>query len=132
MGGQKGVGEANAQGVLLHEMMARCRLSAVSLGSTASGPSHTYPSGDTKTTVEYFLMNIEAASMILSRCTHHMDDVNTSKHLPLTEAMIYVPFVQDKEHNEQQQPRINWDQAKKNGEIGEYIIEVQKRLSLVE
>ena len=69
-------------------MMSRCSLSAVSLGSAASGPSHIYQSSDTKTTVDYVLMDIEADSMILSCCTHPMDDMNTSDHLPLTAAMV--------------------------------------------
>ena len=90
------------------------------MGSAASGPSHIYQSGDTKTTVDYVVMDIEAASMMLSCCMHRMDDLNTSNHLPMTAAMVYAPLLQDNKRNEQQQPSINWDQVRKNGEIGKY------------
>ena len=45
-------GEPNVQGVLLQEVMERLQLSAVSLGSLASGPGYTYLSGDVRTIVD--------------------------------------------------------------------------------
>ena len=38
LGGARGVGEANVQGVLLNDMFSRCHLNTVLLGSVASGP----------------------------------------------------------------------------------------------
>ena len=85
-------------GVLLHEMMEKCNLSAVSLGSMASGPGYTYLSGESQTTVDYILMDVEAASMMWSCITHHMDHLNTSDHLPMTVKMMNAPEDQDHEH----------------------------------
>ena len=75
--------EQNMQGVLLQEMLERCELSAVSKGVLASGPGYTYCNEDVKTTVDYLLMDVEAASMMTSCRTHPMEDLNTSDHLPL-------------------------------------------------
>ena len=57
---------------------------AVSQGAVASGPGYTYCSGDVRTTVDYILMDVGAASMMASCSTHPMADLNTSDHLPLT------------------------------------------------
>ena len=81
--------EQNMQGVLLQEMLERCELSAVSKGVLASGPGYTYCNGDVKATVDYILMDVEAASMMTSCCTHPMEDLNTSDHLPLTMSLSY-------------------------------------------
>ena len=51
LGGQRGVGNTNNQGVLLYEMLGRCNLSVLSLGCIASGPPHTYHSGEVHTTL---------------------------------------------------------------------------------
>ena len=42
LGGYRGIGEANQQGVLLEDFLRRCDLNAVSLGYLASGPGYTY------------------------------------------------------------------------------------------
>ena len=41
----KGLGDPNVQGVLVSEVMERCDLIAVSVGSLSSGSSFTYMSG---------------------------------------------------------------------------------------
>ena len=82
-----------------------------------------------ETIVDYILMDIEAACMMVSCNTHHMNDLNTSDHLPLSAVMVDAPCVQNSDHNRLQQPRINWDQARKSGEIDDYISEVHNRLS---
>ena len=83
LGGEAG-GEQNLQGVLLQEVLDRCDLSAVCQGAAASGPAYTCCSSDARTTVDYILMDIEAALMMVSCRTHPMEDLNTSDHLPLT------------------------------------------------
>lgn len=121
LGGPRECGGINVQGVLMHEMMARCSLSAVSLGDMASGLSHTYESGKVRTVVDYILMDTAAALMMLSCDTHVMDDLNTSDHLPLTVAMAYTPHTctctPQSDHTSKQEPRINCDQARTSGEI---------------
>ena len=75
--GGEAVGEENLQGALLQEVLERCSLSAVSQGAMASGPGYTFCSGDVRTTVDYILMDVEAASMVVSCRTHPMEDLNT-------------------------------------------------------
>ena len=99
LGGLRGLGDPGARGCCyMYEMMEKCNLSAVSLGSMASGPGYTYLSGESQTTVDYILMDVEAASMMWSCITHHMDHLNTSDHLPLTVKMMNAPEDQDHEH----------------------------------
>ena len=88
-GGSRGVGELNIQGVLLQELMDRCRLSAVSLGSVAKGPKHTYCGGENHTTADYIQMDLRASASLASCLTHEMADLNTSDHLPITASMLY-------------------------------------------
>ena len=66
------VGKQNLQGVLLQEVMERCELSAVSMGAMASGPAYTFCGGEVRSTVDFVLMDVEAASMISSCTTHEM------------------------------------------------------------
>ena len=79
--------------VLLQEVMVGCELSAVSQAILASGPAYTYCSGETRTTVDYVFMNMEAASMITVCVTHDMEDLNTSDHLPITVSLVYSPKI---------------------------------------
>ena len=53
LGGLRGRGVANAQGLLISELMSCYSLSAVSLGSLATGPQFTYVSGNVYSTVDY-------------------------------------------------------------------------------
>lgn len=64
------VGKQKLQGVLLQEVMDRCELSAVSMGAMASGPAYTFCGGEVTSTVDFVLMDVEAASMI-SPCTSY-------------------------------------------------------------
>ena len=77
----------NAQGHLLHGVLERCGLNAVSLGSLASGPGYTYCSGSTRTTIDYILMDVSFKSMLQSCQTLQMDDLNTSDHLPIVASL---------------------------------------------
>ena len=60
-----------------------CKLHAVSLGGRVSGPCYTYKSGDTVTTVDYIVADIEASSCIDTCQIHSDDDLNTSDNLAL-------------------------------------------------
>ena len=59
----KGLGDPNVQGVLVSEVMERCNLSAVSVGSLLSGPSFTYLSGDVRTTVDNILADVDVEAL---------------------------------------------------------------------
>lgn len=70
LGGPWGRGDPNSQGVLLHELLQRCDLFAASLSNHAEGPDYTFWRGDIRTTVDYVLMDIDAASInyVILRC----------------------------------------------------------------
>ena len=74
----------NIQGVILGEVFDRCKLHAVSLGETVSGPDYTYCSGSHSTIVDYILADVKASSCIES-CEVLVDtNQNTSDHLALS------------------------------------------------
>ena len=97
LGGIRGRGETNVQGVLVNDMLARCHLNAVSLGCAATGPLHTFVSSSKETTVDCILADEEATSMLSQCCTLPMEDLNTSDHLLILADMMYVP-VPDVDH----------------------------------
>ena len=98
LGGVRGVGETNVQGVLLNDMLSRCHLNTVSLGSVVSGPCYTYISGDKRTTVDYILADEEATSMVSCCQTCLMEDLNTSDHLPLVAEVMHAAVPADAPH----------------------------------
>ena len=55
LGGHRGVGDPNQQGMLLQQLITRCNFYAVSLSSLAIGPQYTFQSGICQTTVDYIL-----------------------------------------------------------------------------
>ena len=89
LGGENCPGNQNLEGVLLQAVLERYELSAVSQGALASGPVYTYCMGEVRTTVDYILIDVSAASMKDSCHTHRMDDLNTSDLLPLTVSLSY-------------------------------------------
>ena len=57
LGGVRGIGEPNQQGVLLHQLITRCNLYAVSLSSLSQGPQYTFQNSLSQTTVDYILVS---------------------------------------------------------------------------
>ena len=55
LGGVHGTGNPNLQGILLSDIMDRHNLCAVSQCEWATGPLHTYVSGNSMTTVDYII-----------------------------------------------------------------------------
>ena len=78
LGGPKGNGNTNIQG-LLHQHIVKSDLFVALLSEIAYGPSHIFQSGDTKTTIDYIMLDVCAASLLESCGT--LED-NTSDHLP--------------------------------------------------
>ena len=100
----------NLQGVLLGDLLNRCKLHAVALGERVSGPRYTYKSGDTVNTVDYILADIEASSCI-DTCQISDDDLNTSDHLALSVTLLCnVPTQFSSDPN---WIRIDWTKAGK-------------------
>ena len=128
LGGPRGLGNPNQQGVLLFGLMERCNLSAVSLGSCASGMLHTYQSGCTKTTVDYVLMNLEAVSMRISCETIDEEDLNLSDHLPIS-VDVFCGEVPECGSSQESGERIDWARVKGSGEVEDYVSEVNDRLA---
>ena len=75
---------SNIQGVLLGEVLDRCKLHAVSLGEAVSGPDYTYHSGNSSTTVDYILADVEASSCVESCEVLEDTDLNMSDHLAIS------------------------------------------------
>ena len=64
LGGKRGVGQPNQQGILLHQLITRCNLYTVSLSSLSQGPQYTFQNSVSQTTVDYVLANHNATEYI--------------------------------------------------------------------
>ena len=128
LGGIRGKGAANVQGVLISEVMARCNLSAVSLSSLATGSDYTYFSGDVRTTVDYVFADAGTISLMSGCVIAEIEDLNTSDHVPITVNLIYdsISFVSK---SEPVWPRIDWSLAARNGSLLNYQEAVRQCLS---
>ena len=116
----------NVQGVLLGEVLDRCKLHAVSLGEAALGPDYTYLSGNSKTIVDYILADVEASSCIQSCEVLECSDLNTSDHLALSVSLSYdIPTQFAKDPN---WINIDWARAEKSGAMLNFQKEVSDRL----
>ena len=82
LGGPKGEGSPNQQGLLLQEQIIKNDLFVASLSELAHGPHHTFQSGDVRTIIDYIMLDVNAASLMVSCGTLEDDDLNTSDHLP--------------------------------------------------
>ena len=114
------------QGVLLGYLLDRCKLHAVSLCESVSGPNYTYKSGETCTTVDYILADIEASSCIDSCRVHSDEDLNTSDHLALSVTLsCHIPtqFTSDPNWN-----KIDWTKAAKSQVLQAFQSKVAFRL----
>ena len=77
----------------------------------------------------YILMDEQASSSLTSCHTHHMTDINTSDHLPITACMTYEACMVDHAVDSLHQSRINWDKAEREGLLEGYMHEVQQMLA---
>ena len=81
----------NAQGVALGHLINKHGLYVASLEKATSGPGYTYCSGNTKTTVDYILVNQCASYLITSSEVFDDHPLNTSDHLPLHTSLEVTP-----------------------------------------
>ena len=95
----------------------------------ASGPGYTFCSGDVRTTVDYILMDVEAASMVVSCRTLPMEDLNTSDHLPLTVGLYCCAYSGSQNEGMGRQLRIDWDEARRREALDMFASKVQVRLA---
>ena len=113
LGGPKGCGDPNSQGVLLHELLRRSGLFVASLSNHAEGPDYTFWRGDTHTTDDYVLMDVDVASIMSSCMIHDVACLNTSDHLPLS-VTVNVPTDSIELVNDLP-TRIDWTKAEFSG-----------------
>ena len=66
LGGPKENGSTNSHGLLLHQHIIKSDLYVASLVEDAYGPAHTYHSGETKTIIDYIMLDVGAASLMKS------------------------------------------------------------------
>lgn len=99
--------------------MSWCYLSAVSLGSIATGSNFTYFSGSSRTTVEYIFSDAGAVSLMSSCCTLPVEDLNTSDHVPIVAniclSQLPLPPVAGATPHQ-----IDWVEAERDGAIRSY------------
>ena len=109
MRGPRAQCDPNFQGILLGDLLNRCKLHVVSLDESVSGPNYTYKSGNTDTTVDYILADIEASSCFNSCRIHCDDDLNSSDHLALSVTLsCHIPTQFSSDPN---WIRIDWTKA---------------------
>ena len=70
IGGVRGIDEPNQQGLLLHQLITRCNLYAVSLPSLSQGPQYTFHNSVLQTTVDYILVSHDTTGYIQQCLTH--------------------------------------------------------------
>ncbi len=92
LGGPKGLGQPNHQGLLLKDLIDRCSLHVISLSARSEGPSYTYWNSNTETTVDYILGNVDALNFTSHCFTHELNPLNTSDHLPQTAIVDLTAF----------------------------------------
>ena len=123
LGGIRGTGEPNQQGVLLADLLDRCEMYAPSLSSIANGPSYTYRrSSEVRTTVDYVLADCEASHLVHECWVHDQHDLNTSDHLPISVQVEVHPEYGS--HQPQMKSKVNWNKAKELDLIPAYAAAV--------
>ena len=122
LGGPKGEGESNVQGVFLFDLIGRCELSAVSLGSISCGECYTYRNGTVTTTVDYVLMDLATASMTESCENLSEVELNLSDHLPLSVTLGCDPSCSKEQ--KAQFDGVDWQSARASGALADYEKEV--------
>ena len=123
LGGERGLGQPNPQGILLHQLIKRCNLYAVSLTSLSEGPVYTFQNSVSQTTVDYVLASHNASQYIQQCYTHNLSPLNTSDHLPITTLLQFTHSTLDLQ-DQSTQERINWSKARDTIDLHRY----QKRV----
>ena len=117
----------NIQDVILGEVFDRCKLHAVFLVETVTGPDYTYRSGSHSTIVDYVLADVEASSFIESCEVVEDTNQNTSDHLALSMTIscdVSTQFTKDPDWK-----RIDWVKAEKFGATLKFQGEVYRRVN---
>ena len=116
LGGERGVGDPNQQGLLLHQLLTRCNLYVVSLSLLATGPQYTFQNSVTQTTVDYILASQDASHYIQQCFTHMPAALNCSDHLSIT-MMLRLPHTTIGTPDLLPKKRVNWSKASKSKQL---------------
>ena len=114
LGGCRGVGDPNQQGMLLQQLITRCNLYAVSLSSLATGPQYTFKSGISQTTVDYILASHDSSHYVQKCCIHPPAPLNCSDHLPISVLLRCCHALADEPLPKK---RVNWSEALKSRQL---------------
>ena len=126
LGGPKGLGDPNVQGILLDQLCKRNDLFIATLSTHASGPSYTYHSGSMKTTVDYIILDPQSALLFEDCLTHDEDALNISDHLPQS-VVVNIDLLEGGKQNKQSR-KINWSVA---CESDSCIVAYQEEVKLI-
>ena len=118
MGGHRSSDSTNSRGILWKELIDNHSLYVPSQSDIATGPTYTYSSGGSFTTLDYIIGNAVLASYLTSCRTIEDHSLNTSDHLPLSvklniQSVTNVQRVKDK-------PSLNWNRSRENGSCDVY------------
>jgi hypothetical protein len=113
LGGVRGIGEPNQQGILLHQLITRCNLYAVSLSSLSQNSA-------SQTTVDYIRIQHNTSGSV-----SHMT-LNNSDHLPIT-ALLQFSHSTANPQEQLTRNRIHWAKALKGTNLRGY----QKSVSTI-
>ena len=119
LGGVRGHGSPNQQGVLLHQLLVRCNLYAVSLSPLSEGPEYTFWNSTTRTTVDYVIASHDASDYIQGCFTHQLAPLNNSDHLPIS-TVLCVPSTTTAPLKTSKSPKINWKKALESNQLVNY------------
>ena len=124
LGGERGVGQPNQQGILLHQLITRCNLYAVSQTSLSQGPLYTFQNDVSQTTVDYVIASHNATEYIRHCYTHDISPLNTSDHLPITAVLQFAHSTVNPQELSTKK-RINWSKVPNSTNLYHY----QKRVA---
>ena len=119
LGGERGMGQPNQQGILLHQLITRCSLYAVSQASLSQGPLYTFQNSVSQTTVDYVLTSHNVTEYIRHCYTHDTSPQNTSDHLPIT-AVLQFAHSTIGPQGQSTQKRINWSKVPNSTNLYRY------------
>ena len=126
LGGVRGIGQPNQQGLLLQQLITRCDLYVLSLASLSQGPQYTFHNSELQTTVDYILVSHNTTEHIAKCFTHDSAPLNTSDHLPIT-AVLQLAHSNVAPQEQLSHNKINWSKAIGSTSLQNY----QKQVSAI-
>ena len=124
LGGVRGTGQPNQQGLLLQQLITRCNLYVLSLASLSQGPQYTFHNSVLQTTVDYIIVSPNITEHIMKCFTPDSAPLNNSDHLPII-ALLQLAHSNVIPQEQLPHKKINWGKAVKSIHLQNY----QKQVS---